>query len=131
MTEGSVRTNLVARVAQLEADLAEARVALKVIDSLRSTGPAKQPGNNRDTQAKERRKTRSDFIREAVDDLQDTFTLHDVIAYVERTSGQAISNRDVVSAMLCNLKESGYIFVVQKGGGGSPSVFRRNRDKPF
>jgi hypothetical protein len=138
MAEDRVRANLVARIAKLEADLAEARVALKVIDSLRSKGtsarPAKQAAPSRSSaqsRVTEKKKTQSALIREAVDSFQHDFTLHDVIAYLERASGQVVSNRDVVSAMLSSLKESGHIFLVRKGGGGSPSVYRRNRDKPF
>jgi hypothetical protein len=43
MAEDSVRANLIARIAQLETDLAEARVALEVIDSLRSNEAATRP----------------------------------------------------------------------------------------
>jgi hypothetical protein len=141
VAEDDCQKTLAERIARLEAELAEARVALRVIDSLQASPTPARPARTgvsgylsveaRWPAGAARKTTRSDLLRAAVDSLGDDFSLHDVIAYVEHASGERIANRNVVSAVLGAMKERGEIFMVRKRGGGKHSVFRRIKEKPF
>ena len=121
----SVKSEYKAKIKKLEEELNEKLKAIDIVAKIASVDYPNILNRKLTAITRNRRSTISEMVREAIMELDDIFSLHDIRNHIIRKNPNIEISRNVSHSVLSQLKASGQIEMVEEGKGTIPAKYKK------